>query len=158
MALVRATPEFKPHEWAVAEEVIDSYLSDPMGSGYRVLVAEVDSTVAGYICYGPTPLAEGTWDLYWEAVAQERRGQGIGGMLMESAERDITRADGRLAIIETSATPAYQKTLRFHASHGYEVVARVPDFYAPGDDKLILQKRLGYDRGKTPRLKRGYPA
>jgi ribosomal protein S18 acetylase RimI-like enzyme len=127
---------------AVAEEVIDSYLNDPPGSGYHILVAEIDSTITGYICYGPTPLTEGTWDIYWEAVAQEKQGQGIGSALMRSAEREIVRAKGRLAIIETSSTPAYEKTRHFHISQGYEVVARIPDFYAPGDDKLILQKRL----------------
>jgi len=140
--ILRGTPEFKPFEVVVAEEIIDCYLDDPFGSGYQILVAEVDSTVTGYICYGPTPLTEGTWDLYWEAVAPERQGRGIGSALTKSAEKEIVRAKGRLAIIETSSTPAYEKTRHFHISHGYEIVARIPDFYAPGDDKLILQKRL----------------
>jgi ribosomal protein S18 acetylase RimI-like enzyme len=131
---------------AVAEEVIDSYLKNSLGSGYHILVAEVDSTVTGYICYGPTPLTEGTWDIYWEAVARERQDRGIGSALTESAEKEIVRAKGRLAIIETSSTPAYEKTRHFHLSHGYEIVARIPDFYAPGDDKLILQKQLRLDQ------------
>jgi len=126
----------------VAEEVIDSYLRDPEGSGYYTLVAEVASSVVGYISYGPTPLTDGTWDLYWQAVDQEKRRQGIGSALMEAAEEEIRKAQGRLAIIETSSTPAYEKTRRFHIGHGYEVIGCIPDFYAPGDDKLILQKRL----------------
>jgi predicted N-acetyltransferase YhbS len=140
--ILRGTPEFKPFEVVVAEELIDCYLDDPSGSGYHILVAEVDSTVTGYICYGPAPLTEGTWDVYWVAVAREKQGQGIGNALMKSAEKDIVRAKGRLAIIETSSTPAYEKTRGFHLSQGYEIVARIPDFYTPGDDKLILQKRL----------------
>ena len=127
----------------VAEEVIDSYLGDPSQSGYLILVSELNSVVAGYICFGPTPLTEGTWDIYWMAVAPDKQRQGIGGALMESAEKEIMRAKGRLVIIETSSTPAYEKTKRFHTSHGYEIIARLPDFYALGDDKLILQKRLG---------------
>ena len=127
---------------AVAEELIDSHLDDPSGSGYHILVAEVDSTVEGYICYGPTPLTDGTWDIYWLAVSQQKQGQGIGGTLMKSAEEKIVKAKGRLSIIETSSTPAYEKTRNFHVSHGYEIVASIPDFYAPGDDRLILQKRL----------------
>ena len=140
--ILRDTPEFKPSEVAVAEELIDCYLDDPSGSGYHILVAEVDSTVEGYICYGPTPLTEGTWDIYWVAVSREKQGQGIGSALMRSAEKEILKAEGRLSIIETSSTPAYEKTRNFHLSHGYEIIARIPDFYAPGDDKLILQKRL----------------
>jgi ribosomal protein S18 acetylase RimI-like enzyme len=140
--ILRGTPEFKPFEVVVAEELIDCYLDDPSSSGYHILVAEVDSTVAGYICYGSTPLTEGTWDIYWMAVAREKQRQGIGSALMKSTEKEIVRAKGRLTIIETSSTPAYEKTRNFHLSQGYEIVARIPDFYAPGDDKLILQKRL----------------
>jgi GNAT superfamily N-acetyltransferase len=127
---------------AVAEELIDSYLDDPSGSGYHILVAEADSTVAGYICYGSTPLTETTWDVYWMAVAQEKQGHGIGSALLKSAEKEIMKAQGRLVIIETSSTPLYEKTRRFHLGEGYEIVCRMPDFYAPGDDKLIMQKRL----------------
>jgi len=142
MKILRHTPEFKPYEVAVAEEVIDSYLKDPKGSGYTVLIAENDASLAGYICYGPTPCTEGTWDLYWIAVDRDKRERGIGGALMKAAEKAIRKAQGRLIIIETSSTPMYEKTRRFHLDHDYEIVARIPDFYAPGDDKLILQKRL----------------
>jgi ribosomal protein S18 acetylase RimI-like enzyme len=142
MKILQNTPEFKPSEVVVAEEVIDSYLRDSQGSGYGVFVAEADAAVAGYICYGPTPLTEGTWDIYWMAVSAEKRGQGIGSALMEAAEKEIGEAQGRLIIIETSSQPAYEKTRRFHLSHGYEVTARIPDFYTPGDDRLILQKQL----------------
>jgi len=142
MRILRNTPEFKASEVEVAEEVIDSYLHNAKGSGYHVLVAEVGSAVAGYICYGPTPLTDGTWDLYWQAVVREQRGQGIGGALMKAAEAEIRKARGRLAIIETSSTSEYENTVRFHLGQGYSVIGRIPDFYAPGDDKLILQKRL----------------
>ena len=142
MKILRNTPEFKPFEVTVAEELIDCYLGDPHGAGYHILIAESDTAIAGYICYGPTPMTEGTWDIYWEAVAQEKRGQGIGTVLMQSAEKGIAKANGRLAIIETSSLPEYEATRRFHLGNGYELIARIPDFYAPGDDKLILQKRF----------------
>ncbi len=142
MKILQNTPEFKPSEVVVAEEVIDSYLNDPISSGYYTLIAEADSAIAGYISYGPTPLTEGTWDIYWMAVSAEKQGRGIGGALMAHAEDKIREARGRLVIIETSSQPEYEKTRRFHLSHGYEVIARIPDFYTPGDDKLILQKRL----------------
>ena len=142
MRILAATPEFKPSEVVVAEEVIDSYLQSPSQSGYHILVAEVGKSVVGYICYGPAPLTEGTWDIYWVAVSREEQSRGVGSPLMTFAEDEIKKARGRLAIIETSSQPEYEKTRRFHHRHGYEVVGRIPDFYAPGDDKLILQKRL----------------
>jgi ribosomal protein S18 acetylase RimI-like enzyme len=146
MQILHNTPEFKPAEVVVAEEVIDCYLGDPQRSGYDILLAELNSVIIGYICFGPTPLTEGTWDIYWIAVAPDKQGKGMGSVLMEAAEKSIREASGRLSIIETSSLPSYARTRRFHSSHDYETIARIPDFYAPGDDKLILQKRLQVKR------------
>jgi len=142
MKILHDTPEFKPAEVLVAEEVIDSYLRDPHDSGYYTSVAESDSTVVGYICYGPTPLTKATWDVYWMAVASREKRKGIGGELLAYAEDKIKEAKGRLIVIETSSQPGYENTRRFYSNRGYESIAHLPDFYALGDDKIILQKRL----------------
>jgi ribosomal protein S18 acetylase RimI-like enzyme len=142
MQILRDTAQFKPDEVVIAEEVLDSYLGDPLASGYHVLVAEIDSSVAGYICYGPTPMTEGTWDMYWAAVAPTHQRKGIGRALVALAESRIRESKGRLAVIETSSKPEYESTRRFHCSQGYELVCRIADFYAPGDDKLVFLKRL----------------
>ncbi|MBI4284998.1 MAG: GNAT family N-acetyltransferase [Chloroflexi bacterium] len=141
MAILRALPEFKPAEVVVAEELIDCYLNTP-GSGYFIAVAEIDASIAGYVCYGPTPLTEGTWDLYWIAVDRARQGQGIGQALVAFTEAKVREAGGRLLLIETSGKPEYEKTIRFYHAAGYEIVSRIPDFYAPGDDRLVFQKRF----------------
>ncbi len=140
--ILRDVPEFNPAEIDVAEEVIDSYIQEPTHSGYEIFVAEVGSSIAGYICYGPTPLTEGTWDIYWLAINPKQQGQGIGKALLGFAEDKIKKTEGRLVLIETSAKPEYAATRRFHRSQGYELVCRIADFYAPGDDKLFFQKRL----------------
>jgi GNAT superfamily N-acetyltransferase len=142
MRILRATSEFLPAEVVVAEEVLDAYLADGHASGYHVMVAEAGSSVAGYVCYGPVPLTEGTWDIYWLAVAPKRQGQGIGSALLACAEEGALAANGRLALIETSSKREYEKTRQFHRSRGYDVVCRIADFYAPNDDKLVFQKRL----------------
>lgn len=140
--ILRATPEFMPSEVEVAAELIDAYLESGVDSGYDVLVAEVALTPVGYICYGDTPLTEGTWDIYWMAVASDRQRQGIGRALLAAAEVKIKETGGRLIIIETSSKAEYERTRRFHYSQGYELIGRIPDFYTLGDDKLILRKRL----------------
>jgi GNAT superfamily N-acetyltransferase len=142
MDLLRATPEFKPYEVIVAEEVIDACLKDPKGSGYHIIVAVGNPGIDGYICYGPTPCTVGTWDYYWEAVRREKRGKGIGSALSRSAEAAVRKARGRLILVETSSTPGYENTRRFHLHHGFEVISRIPDFYSPGDDRITMQKRL----------------
>jgi ribosomal protein S18 acetylase RimI-like enzyme len=140
--ILDAIPEFSPTDVPVAREVIDGYLRDPVGSGYNILIAETGKDIVGYICYGPTPLTQGTWDIYWMATLPERQGQGIGGDLMVSAESQVRESGGRLILIETSARPDYKKARRFYQYHGFEVVCRIPDFYAPGEERITLRKKL----------------
>jgi len=131
MRILRVVPEFQSADLIVAEEVLDSFLHDPPNSGYHVLVAELGSAVAGYICYGPTPLTQG-------------KGQGIGRALLAFAECKIRESRGRLTLIETSSKPEYERTRHFHYLQGYELICSIADFYAPGEDKIILGKRFNH--------------
>ncbi len=142
MEILNNTPEFKPNEIVVAEEVLDNYLHEGVRSGYHVIVAEISSSITGYICFGQTPLTEATWDIYWLATLPKFRQQGIGTTLLKSAEEEIRKAKGKMIIVETSSRPEYNKARSLYRSLGYQLTCQIPDFYANGDDKLVLIKRL----------------
>jgi ribosomal protein S18 acetylase RimI-like enzyme len=141
-------PEFTQEEVAVAQEVFDAALADPEASGYAALVDEASGKVAGFLCYGPTPMTQGTFDLYWLGVARSARGQGIGRRLVEHAEQRMARAGGRLVRVETAGLSAYAPTRRFYEQAGYLRAATIPSFYAPDNDLCVYVKYLS--RGPTP--------
>ena len=143
MRILQTTPEFLAPEVIIAEELIDAFLEDTETSGYYIYIAEHDGEIAGYVCYGNTPLTEATWDLYWIAVANNKQGFGIGRSLLKHAEDDIRRMGGRLVMVETSGKPEYNKTRRFYDTLNYQRVCQIPDYYAPGDDLVLFSKRLG---------------
>jgi len=140
-SILEDTPEFNAIDLAVAYEVIKDYLEDPE-SGYITLVAEIDNQIKGYVCYGFNTSTQSTWDIYWMAVSRSSRGQGIGTKLLAAAENNIRAAKGTLMIIETSSTPLYDKTNRLYLYLGWKLDARIKDYYAPGDDLLIYEKRI----------------
>lgn len=105
-------------------------------------MADRDGPIVGYVCYGPSPMTEKTYDLYWIASAPEVRGQGVGASLIAGMEADLRRQSGRLIRVETSATEAYGPTRGFYASMKYMEEARIRDFYKVGDDLIILTKRI----------------
>jgi len=142
MRILQDTPEFLPPEVVIAEELIDAFLEDQATSGYYIHFAEVDGDIAGYICYGNTPLTEATWDIYWVAVDRNKQGLGIGRILMKHAEDDIKKMRGKLIMVETSGKPEYNKTRRFYDTLDYQRVCQIPDYYAPGDDLVLFSKRL----------------
>jgi ribosomal protein S18 acetylase RimI-like enzyme len=124
-----------------AIELVDLALQ-PNNRDYKILVADRGGTLVGYVCYGPTPMTEGTHDLYWIASDPTVRGQGVGASLASGMEADLRRQKARLIRVETSATEAYGPTRGFYASMKYTEEARIRDFYKVGDDLIILTKRL----------------
>lgn len=140
--ILRATGVFTEEEVAVALELVDAGLAPSSGDGYRFLVAEDEGGVAGYACWGATPLAEGTHDLYWIAVDPARSGRGIGTALLSAVERSLRAEGGRLLIAETAGKAAYDGTRAFYLARGYREEARIADFYREGDDKVVYVKRL----------------
>jgi ribosomal protein S18 acetylase RimI-like enzyme len=105
-------------------------------------VIEDEQGVCGYVCIGPTPLTNGTFDLYWIAVDPAAQGKGFGTELTRLAENEARARGGRLLLIETASHDAYTPTVRFYERAGYELVSRIADFYKIGDDKLTFAKRL----------------
>jgi ribosomal protein S18 acetylase RimI-like enzyme len=159
LALTRATGVFRDEELEIAAEVFRDAVAAPGPSGgfprhkavatipadarpYYALGAEHDGRLVGWICWGQTPCTEGTWDLYWLAVDPGAHGLGIGTALVEEMERRLT-GTARLISVDTSGRPDYDPTRAFYLARGYRAVARVPDFYAPGDDQVIFTKALG---------------
>ena len=140
-ALLGRIPQFKPGEVEVALELIDASLHDAAASGYTCLVAH-DEGVVGYICFGPTPMTESTWDLYWIAVAPSLQGRGIGRALYEAFVAHMRGRGGRHIRIETSSKESYAATGGFYERLGFSVDGRLRDFYAAGDDLLIFYKEF----------------
>jgi len=141
--IIRATGFFRPDEIVIAEELIDASLGHPEQKDYENVVAEAeDGRVAGYLTWGPTPLTHGTFDLYWMAVNPADQGRGFGRQLMRWLEARVAGLGGRMIIIETSSTQRYEPTRRFYLGQDYREVARIPDFYQTGDDRVIYMKRL----------------
>ena len=141
--LLEETGVFRPEEVAVALELLDVAFEKPDQVDYTFLVAEAGGALAGYACWGPTPCTRGTFDLYWMAAATAFHGQGVAKRLLEAAEEDMALRRAKLCVIETSSLPPYEAARRFYLKSGYQEVARIPDFYGPGDARVIFTKALG---------------
>ncbi len=139
--LLRAVEQFKPEEVTVAEELIAASIENPQGSGYECLVA-IEECLAGYICFGLTPMTSATYDLYWIAVDPRFQGRGIGRALYHAFAQRIRLLGGAQVRIETSSKESYAATGGFYERLGFRVDGRLRDFYAPGDDLLIFYRSV----------------
>ena len=142
--ILKRTNNFTTEEIQIADELLLSYFSQSFGSGYWTYTI-VDDKVAGYICYGPTPMTLGTYDIYWIAVDPALQGRGIGGELLNFAEDDISKHKGRLITIYTSSQEKYSPTRNFYLKRGYYEGARIKGYYRPGDDLVVYVKQISED-------------
>jgi ribosomal protein S18 acetylase RimI-like enzyme len=140
LALVAVQDNFTAEEKTVAEEVIDDGLTGR--DDYRTLVAvDNNGELAGFITFGPIPMTESSFDLYWIATLPALGRKGLGTQLLTAMEQELRRT-GATIYIDTSSTPGYTRARAFYEKNGYRVAARLPDFYHPGDDRLIYRKAL----------------
>jgi ribosomal protein S18 acetylase RimI-like enzyme len=137
---------FAPGEVAIALELIDEWLELGEHSGYLTYVLEAQgdesAEVLGYVSFGPTPLTESTYDLYWIAVDKSKHRGGVGKRLLKFTEEEIERRGGKMLLVETSSQETYGGTIQFYEKTGYELVGKIKEYYKPGDDKLIFMKKL----------------
>jgi ribosomal protein S18 acetylase RimI-like enzyme len=147
-----ATARFTRQEIGWAMDLVDLTFDHPERRDYAVHVLESPDSgpgrmVQGYVLYGPTPMAEGVFDLYWIAVDPRFQGQGVGQLLLRFVENEVRRQNGRMLLIETSSKRSYLPTIRFYQRAGYREISRIKDFYRIEDDKVVFCKQLSLRRG-----------
>jgi len=143
LSLLIRTRAFTSAEIDVAMELIDSVLKDPVQKDYQIdcMVNDQD-LVVGYICHGPTPMAQGTFDLYWIAVDPDFQEHGVGSKLLGFLEEGVKARGGRMILADTSTIPQYDGTQKFYVKNGFQEVAKIPDYYYPGNDRITFCRRL----------------
>ena len=138
--LLAATGAFNTDEVQVALSLFD--VSSEADYEFLGAFDEESDRLVGYVCFGATPATDGTYDLYWLAVDPAVQGRGVGTALVRAVEEKLVGRGARLLVVETSSRPDYEGTRRFYARSGYTEAARVRDFYAPADDRIVLTTRL----------------
>lgn len=140
--LVDRTGFFHRDEIDIAVELVDARLTDGAASGYEFIFAESAGALSGYACYGAIPCTAASFDLYWIAVDPRFQHRGVGRMLIEAVETQVAAKGGERIYIDTSGRDQYQPTRTFYERNGFRCEARLTDFYAPGDDRVIYVKSL----------------
>lgn len=122
-------------------EMIDGFLSNATTTELW-LTCELDGKAVGFCYAAPEQLAEGTINMLAIAVLPSIQGRGVGRALVLKLESLLSERGQRIMIADTSGTDAFSQTREFYRKNGYTEEARIRDFWAPGDDKVVFWKSL----------------
>ena len=122
-------------------DMVSSFLSGDKGSDMW-LTCEVDGRAIGF-CYAvPEEFTDGAWNMLALAVLPSLQGEGHGGALVAQLEETLKDRSQRVLIVDTSGVDAFAQTREFYRKNGYIEEARIRDFWAAGDDKIVFWKSL----------------
>jgi ribosomal protein S18 acetylase RimI-like enzyme len=147
-ALLGSLSAFSDEERAVALELVDHRLAHPASDDYRFILSFSSpetggpEDLAGYLCYGRTPLTRSTYDLYWIITSPAYARSGVARGLVARLESEIAREGGGLVRVETGSREGHGGAVHFYDAVGFARTATITDFYAPGDDLIVFTKRL----------------
>ena len=110
----------------------------------RCLVA-VDShdAVVGFVIHGTIAGSEGAGRVQLLVTAPAVRRTGIARRLVEAATRELQAAGARFVVIEIPDDPALVHARSLFEAVGFQVDARVRDFYRDGVDLAVLRRDIG---------------
>jgi ribosomal protein S18 acetylase RimI-like enzyme len=103
-------------------------------------VAEDGDDLAGFLCGFLSQTGDDEAYIHFVGVAPERRGSGIGTALYERFFDEVG-SQGR-TVVRCVTSPANEESVAFHEALGFEVERVVPDYDGPGEDRVLLVKRL----------------
>jgi ribosomal protein S18 acetylase RimI-like enzyme len=141
-ALVASTGFFNAAEVELAADLVSERLSRGARSGYHFVLGERGASLVAFACYGSICGTQDSFELYWIAVAPEEQRRGLGGEIYTRAEVAMREGGAKHIYADTSSSERYAPTRGFYQRMGFVEQARLPDFYAPGDGKIIYVKRL----------------
>jgi len=143
LRLLKQTGVFNEKEIEVAMEIADQVLAKRDRGDYQTFCYyDGENRFRGYICFGPIPMTDSRYDLYWIAVDKQARGKGVAAELVGFMEEEIAKQGGGKIYVDTSSTPQSGAARAFYAKQGYSRVCALDDFYRKGDSKIIFMKDI----------------
>lgn len=139
LQLVLDQTELFPSE--LLPDMISAFLSTE-ASPHLWLTCETEGMASGFCFAAPEELTEGTWNMLAIAVHPSGQGRGCGGAMAQRLEAVLRDQGHRVLIADTSGRDEFRGAREFYRKNGYVEEARILDFWAAGDDKVVFWKLL----------------
>lgn len=108
--------------------------------GTSFVAEDEDGDLIGFVCGFLSQTKDDEAYIHFVGVTPDKRGEGVGRRLYERFLTEV-RANGR-TVVRCVTSPVNRASVEFHQALGFEVDRVVPDYDGPGEDRVLLVKRL----------------
>ncbi|WP_425040737.1 N-acetyltransferase family protein [Primorskyibacter sp. S187A] len=124
-------------------EMLPDFFAATSGQpGQLWLVGEADGQIQAMCFAQAEDLAQNVTNMRALGVRGAAHRQGWAARLVAALEARLSEEGMRMMVVETSSLPEYAPARAFYSASGYAEVARIPEFWAPGDAKVVFTKSL----------------
>ena len=108
--------------------------------GTSFVAEDEKGDLVGFLCGFLSQTADDEAYIHFVGVTPDKRGEGLGRTLYERFFDEV-RSKGR-TVVRCVTSPVNQGSVGFHEALGFEVDRVVEDYDGPGEDRVLLVKRL----------------
>jgi ribosomal protein S18 acetylase RimI-like enzyme len=108
--------------------------------GTSFVAEDEDGELVGFVCGFLSQTADDEAYIHFVGIDPDARGEGLGRTLYERFFEEV-RSQGR-TVVRCVTSPVNTGSVAFHEGMGFEVDRVVPDYDGPGEDRVLLVKRL----------------
>lgn len=141
-ALVTGADRFTPEQMAIAKAQVSERIEKGRISGYRFVVVEQASRLAGYACFGRITDSDHSYRLHQIVVTNEHKDTGLAQEILQRVEALVRDTGGRILLAEASSAAPYASLRDLYTESGFSELVVIQDFYRLGCSKLIFRKDL----------------
>ncbi len=139
LAIVEGGGQFGENALVHVKETLSSYLA---GQSDDFWFTADDGEPVGVAYCAPEAVTDVTWNLLILWSKFDRHGRDFGSALVGHVEKALVKRGTRLLIVETFGLPDFKTTRAFYSKCGFTQEARIRNFFAAGDDKIVYTKLL----------------
>lgn len=139
--IARGSELFQPEEIPWLESQMTDFFRGELPTHRWTVVAHGD-TIAAAAYLAPEDSGPGVYNLLFIGVLPGHRRRGAASLLLRDVEHHLRAQGARMLLIDTSSTEPLAPARAFYTQHGYDLEARIRDYWGPGDDKVTFRRVL----------------
>jgi ribosomal protein S18 acetylase RimI-like enzyme len=108
--------------------------------GTSFVAEDEEGDLTGFVCGFLSQTNSDEAYIHFVGISPDHRGKGLGRTLYERFFDEV-RAQGR-SVVRCVTSPVNERSVAFHEALGFEVERVAEDYDGPGEDRILLVKRL----------------